>query len=769
MTIPDARHLRITYLSALVLFIVAMLTMTFYTVKTLRDDAIQSGFERAGMLARGFEDMITSSLQATETLATSVLNHAVSSDDTERLNEELAAILRQSPYLRSISLLDRNNTIIASTNNANEGISLPDDEFMPKEKSGTQVLRIGQPWVGRDFATGSSTSHITLLSSNAHTFIPVIKRISNGYRSVSILVALNPGYFVDYFVERLNNSGSVDVLRYDGSVLLSSDPNTRIGSSQATLVNDERMNDRLQGFIQHIHNEKITSLCAYRASRLFPFIVLTHLDENKALAAWRQSTQTLILIVVPALLAVTLLGLHFLRRQITRAEIREKMEHLQRINATVFDASEEAILITGTDTHILSVNSAFCRTSGYAPEEVIGRHLTDFLDTYSIELLEKLPHTGLPIIRTNHDTPHPCTPIEVRFRPKADGLLWMEILSTPVIDQHGGIAGYRRIVRNITDRKTAESQLQLAASVFTHAREGIFITDPLGIIIDVNDAFCDISGFSREDVLGKTPRLFRSEKHDRDFYTSLWTDITQRGFWHGEIWNRHKNGQLLAELMTISAVRDDCGKISRFVALFTDITALKEQEKELLHIAHFDALTGLPNRILLADRLQHAMNQAQRNGKPLAVAFLDLDGFKAINDEYGHDAGDQLLIIVSTRMKLALREVDTLARLGGDEFVAVLQEMDSPAACEHTVQRLLSAASHPIDLNGHRVQVSASVGVAFYPIANQSIEADQLIRHADQAMYSAKIAGKNRFCFFDNVPGGNDKPKDDEPQPTITI
>jgi diguanylate cyclase (GGDEF)-like protein/PAS domain S-box-containing protein len=304
------------------------------------------------------------------------------------------------------------------------------------------------------------------------------------------------------------------------------------------------------------------------------------------------------------------------------------------------------------------------------------------------------------------------------------------------------------LVQDITDRKREEEKIRLAANVFSHAREGIIITNADEVIMEVNEAFTRITGYTREEVIGRQPRLLKSGLQDPSFYEAMWGVLLAEGHWSGEIWNRRKNGELFAGLTAISAVRDANGNTLQYVALFSDITVQKQHQKQLEHIAHFDALTGLPNRVLLADRLQQAMAQAQRRGQQLAVAYLDLDGFKAINDHYGHDAGDQILVTVAQRMKLALREGDTLARLGGDEFVAVLIDLEDTAASLPMVGRLLAAAAQPSSWNELRLQVSASLGVTFYP-QSHDIDADQLLRQADQAMYQAKVGGKNRYQIFD--------------------
>ncbi|WP_082400429.1 EAL domain-containing protein [Neptunomonas antarctica] len=293
------------------------------------------------------------------------------------------------------------------------------------------------------------------------------------------------------------------------------------------------------------------------------------------------------------------------------------------------------------------------------------------------------------------------------------------------------------------------NELALAASVFTHAREGITITDAAATIIDVNDTFTHITGFSREEAIGQNPRILQSGRQSPDFYVGMWQALLKDDYWSGEVWNRRKNGEVYAEMKTISAVRNKRGITTHYVALGSDITPMKEHQDQLEWMANYDVLTSLPNRTLLADRLSQAMVQSLRHHNSVAVVFLDLDGFKDVNDVHGHDVGDDLLIVVSLRMKEALREGDTLARIGGDEFVAVLADLASVEDCEPVLGRLLLAASEPITVGDVVLKVSASIGVTLYP--QDSVDADLLMRHADQAMYEAKESGKNRYHLFDTV------------------
>jgi len=333
-------------------------------------------------------------------------------------------------------------------------------------------------------------------------------------------------------------------------------------------------------------------------------------------------------------------------------------------------------------------------------------------------------------------------PIQVETaRQRIRNLVERERLRQQVIQQRD------QLEADIRERLVTEEKLKLAASVFASAHEGIAITNTLGDIIDVNQSFTRITGYQRDEVVGKNPRLLNSGRQSPEFYDLLWQEVQAKGHWCGEIWNRRKNGEVYAEMLNITTVQNAQGQPQNFVALFSDITALKEHEQELDHIAHHDVLTGMPNRSLLWDRLRQGMNQAQRRGQQLAVVFIDLDGFKVVNDTHGHEAGDQLLRTLASRMKQNLRDGDTLARFGGDEFVVVMVDLNDHAASTPLLQRLLEAAAQPVQVGDITLQVSASLGVTFYPQSND-MDAEDLLRQADQAMYQAKLAGKNRYQLF---------------------
>lgn len=307
---------------------------------------------------------------------------------------------------------------------------------------------------------------------------------------------------------------------------------------------------------------------------------------------------------------------------------------------------------------------------------------------------------------------------------------------------------FARLTGLTVEQSMTAARQRLAGAVLASAQDGVLITDLQQRIIDVNDAFVRLSGYSREELLGKTPRILRSGRQSRRFYTEMWASLLENGHWTGELWNRRKNGEIFPELLTVSAVRDEDGAVHHFVGVYSDISTLKEQQKKLEHLAHYDALTGLPNRVLLADRLHQAMAQADRRGDRLAVVYLDLDGFKTLNDKHGHEVGDLFLAGLSQHLKHAVREEDTLARLGGDEFVAVLVDLDEVSSSLTLLCRLLAAASHVVKIGELDFKVSASLGVTYYP-QEEAVEPDQLLRQADQAMYQAKLAGRNCYHVFD--------------------
>ena len=304
-------------------------------------------------------------------------------------------------------------------------------------------------------------------------------------------------------------------------------------------------------------------------------------------------------------------------------------------------------------------------------------------------------------------------------------------------------------------RIRSDEDVELAASVFSTLREGVAISDAQFKIIDVNDTFTKITGYSRDEALGQDPLILQApDRQSPESNTAMRQTVNTSGYWVGEVWYRRKNGEVYPASFTKSTVKNNDGEVTHYIALFSDISKQrdlqskqKENQSQLEHMANYDVLTDLPNRTLLADRLNQAIIQSNRDQSGLAVLFLDIDNFKYVNDTYGHNVGDRVLIAFSSKISEALREVDTLARIGGDEFIAVLTDLAGFEEAKLVLERVLLAASETVTVDEAIFQMSASIGVTYYP--QDDVGADILMRHADQAMYLAKQAGKNRYHLFD--------------------
>lgn len=312
----------------------------------------------------------------------------------------------------------------------------------------------------------------------------------------------------------------------------------------------------------------------------------------------------------------------------------------------------------------------------------------------------------------------------------------------------GGAPEFYSLDVDLTEQKQSRQRLELWASVFTHSHDGIIITDGEGRILEVNDIFCGITGYDRSEVVGQNPSFLKSGRQSATFYDGMWQRLKDFGFWSGELWNAKKSGEHYAQHLTISAVADAGGKVINYVGIFSDITAQLTYRERLERIAHFDELTGLPNRAVLSDSLREAIQAFPRREQPLAVVYIDLDGFKAINDEHGHEVGDRYLCAIAERLRTVLRGGDVPARIGGDEFVLLVHDLGQSQPDHPFFERLVRELRKPVRVGGTEMAVSASIGVTFYPQPGE-IDADQLLRQADQAMYIAKKSGKNRITFFD--------------------
>lgn len=300
-------------------------------------------------------------------------------------------------------------------------------------------------------------------------------------------------------------------------------------------------------------------------------------------------------------------------------------------------------------------------------------------------------------------------------------------------------------------KKTLKSDLKLIAKlmgkVFENAEEGVMITDVNSNILNVNSSFERMTQYSRDEVIGKKPSILHSGNHDDGFYERMWNDIIRDNRWQGELWNRRKNNEVYPEWLTITAVFDDNKKVSHYIGIFSDISTRSEGDEHLYHLAHYDSLCDLPNRMLFYDRLRQSVSRYKRDDKPIAVMFMDLDGFKKINDDHGHGVGDELLQYISKRLVSVLRESDTVARIGGDEFTFIINDVESLESLELIANKILSIIESSYTLHDNIYTVSASLGISLLPDNTEDMKI--LVKQADIAMYKAKKEGKNRIKFYD--------------------
>jgi diguanylate cyclase (GGDEF)-like protein/hemerythrin-like metal-binding protein/PAS domain S-box-containing protein len=335
---------------------------------------------------------------------------------------------------------------------------------------------------------------------------------------------------------------------------------------------------------------------------------------------------------------------------------------------------------------------------------------------------------------------------EAKIQVKRDMSGAMKVLIETILSMYDSLSDRTLdLMREIIERQRAEAKLRLAANVFENTLDRICITDAAGNIVDLNPVCCESSDLTREELLGEQLSTLKSGFEDQNFSSVLWETVNNKGHWCGEIQNRNSNGELETEWLTFSSIKDEQGVVTNYVGVFSNVSQLFQRQHKLEFIANHDALTGLPNRFLLADRLELAIAHAERTKEIFAVCYLDLDGFKPVNDCFGHAAGDQLLCEIAKRFKAIVRGNDTVARVGGDEFVIVLGEMKTPDDCKETLNRLLEAVNRPVQIGSQSAHVSTSIGVAFFP--QDGDDPESLLKIADQAMYSAKDSGKSRYHY----------------------
>jgi len=427
-------------------------------------------------------------------------------------------------------------------------------------------------------------------------------------------------------------------------------------------------------------------------------------------------------------------------RQLSRNALQESESRLRGLLTAIPDL----VWLKTTDGVYLSCNSRFEKFFGKKESEIIGKTDYDFVDITLADSFREHDRNAMA-------SRVPCVNEEwITFADDGHSEL-LETTKTAIYDEQGNVTGVLGISHNITERKSIENELKISAYVF-EAQEGMIVTDANNTVLRVNHAFTAITGYAADEIVGKNPRILSSGKNNANFYSTMWESIANKGSWSGEIWNRRKNGEIYPEYLTITAVKDQAGTITNYVATMADITSNKEAAKEIEVLAFYDPLTHLPNRRLFIDRLNHAISSSARSQSKGALLFIDLDNFKTLNDSQGHAIGDMLLLQVAERLSNCVREGDTVARLGGDEFVVTLEDLslqlDEAASKTKLIgEKILHQVSQPYNLDGYEYQITCSIGAALFHHHEQS--QDELLKQADIAMYQAKKIGRNAICFFD--------------------
>lgn len=413
-------------------------------------------------------------------------------------------------------------------------------------------------------------------------------------------------------------------------------------------------------------------------------------------------------------------------------------EAMRDMLQTAADQSPVAILITDPEGRVEYINARFTQNTGYTTEEILGKRAgMQRSGRTTRETYAALWQT----LRSGRDWRG-----ELLNRRKNGELYWDAVHIVPLFDAAGNIAHLLSVQEDISERKRSEETIRLWATVFENSGEAVMITDPDNRIVSVNTAFTEITGYAPGEVIGENPAILGSGRHEAAFFAEMWHRLDACGHWQGEIWDRRKSGEIYPKWLGISAVRDNADKLTHYVAIFSDISERKAALQKIEHLANHDALTSLPNRLLLSDRVEQALASADRRQRRIALLFLDLDRFKTINDSLGHPAGDALLREITRRLLGSVRETDTVSRLGGDEFVVLVTDLGDDETVAMVAQKILEVAQQPFCTEGHTLAVSASIGIAMSP--TDGTDFDTLLKKADTAMYHAKDAGRNTYRFY---------------------
>ena len=715
------------------------------TLSTLREEATMTHRNIAKLHTYTFEEHFTQTLQSIDYTIDRIPKLSDAQTTPQVLVKIFLDLLKNAPHIRSFSLVDMEGSIVVSSHQPNVDKHIMIENFLPIPFGDMPLLRIGTPWIGRDFELAYPSNLTLPIAPESIYFIPLLKKVFFANKPYYLVATLNPDYFTNRYTQSLPiEDGIVSLWRLDGILLFSTDTSLHVGLSHFNTTQSEATNQ--EDLLIHLEHNQHSPISAYRLARLMPFIIEVEMDQAIALHYWDQERNKILWINILFISLSGLLGLLLILRLNREAQRQKQQITYEKQFRLAMEATQTGLWTWDYKEGTITWDKQCYLLLGYKPFAFeasweMTKSITHPEDVHNMltSIQQQIALQGWFLVeRRMKNAKEEWTWIQVRGR-----VIEYTAEKTPLF-----LTG---VYINIDAQKQAE-QLRLSSVAF-ETEDAILITDAREKIVKVNQAFTKITGYTPEEILGKTPRILKSGQHDILFYKALWESLRHKGFWQGELWNKRKNGEIYPEHITITAIKDSKGILTHFLANFSDITLRKAAQKQIQEMAYSDQLTRLANRHLLQENTLKAIEKSYQHQIYGALIFIDLDHFKQLNDTFGHDAGDMLLIQVATRLQDCTRQGDTVSRLGGDEFLILLENLGSDyeqakMQTNSVALKILSFLNKPFALAHGNYCVGASIGISLFGKAKQ--EVDELIKQADTAMYKSKEKGRNQISFFDS-------------------
>ena len=714
-------------------------------VSSLRQETIQTRRHIANLHAYMIEEHFSQILQQASTTIDRIPLLSNESTSNIALAPVFTELLQNAPYLRSLSLLNDEGVIIASSHEPNVGKRVLLDNFLPIPFGEAPLLRVGVPWAGRDFDNAHATTPEHPIASSEITFIPLLKKLFFEDSLYYIIANINTDYLSNHYTNALpTDQGIVSLWRIDGTLLVSTHPESTLGSSHYSIRHLKENDD----FLTHLRNETDSQLNVFRLAKVFPFIVAIQTDEEHTSRYWDKERQKILGIITLLISLTGALTLTLIVRYYQENRRQKEQLSYEKQFRVAMEATQTGLWTWNLKTNQLTWDTQCFLLLGYPPNAFEPSWDKIYELTHPDDSNDMLRSIQEQMLSTSTFL------IERRMKTATGEWVWIQVRGKAIefTEEYEPLL-LTGVYINIDRQKEAE-QLHLSAVAF-ETQEAILITDVHEKILKVNEAFTRITGYSDNDIIGKTPRILRSGYHDKAFYQRMWQALLEESFWQGELWNKRKNGEIYAEFITITAIHNDTGAITHFIANFNDITSNKVEQQKIEELAYYDPLTRLANRRLLEESLQKIVQHCTYEKHFGALLFIDLDYFKELNDTFGHDAGDMLLIQTASRLKEAIRESDLVARLGGDEFIVLLKDIgkqhgSATHLTQSIAQKILSLLCKPYALTHGNYQLGASIGCTIFG-NDPTKDSTTLLKEADLAMYHAKEKGRNQVCFYETA------------------